>query len=111
QAVLVEFPIFIAVGAEPGAAVVMPFIGEAHGDAVALPGPHFLDQTIIMFLGPFASQEGDDLLPPRNELRAVAPAAVRAVSQRHPVRITAVPAILGGTRLLRGGFGGEGRQR
>ena len=39
QAVLVELPVLVAVAAEPLAAVVVPFIGEAHGDAVAREGP------------------------------------------------------------------------
>ena len=34
QAVLVEFPILVAVAAEPAPAVVVPFIGEPHRDAV-----------------------------------------------------------------------------
>jgi hypothetical protein len=34
QAMLVEFPVLVAVAAEPVAAVVMPFIGKAYGDAV-----------------------------------------------------------------------------
>jgi len=34
QAVLVELPILVAVAAEPVAAVVVPLIGKAYGDAV-----------------------------------------------------------------------------
>ena len=34
QAMFVEFPVLVAVAAEPVAAVVMPFIGKAYGDAV-----------------------------------------------------------------------------
>ena len=30
----IEFPLLVPVGAEPVAAVVMPLIGEAHGDAI-----------------------------------------------------------------------------
>src|SRR5438128_1988710 len=44
QASLVEFPVLVAVAAEPIATVVMPFVGEAHGDAVVTEGPEFLDQ-------------------------------------------------------------------
>src|SRR4029077_2048058 len=47
QAVLVEFPILVAVAAEPIAAVVMPFIGKAHGDAVLAERPDFLDQAVV----------------------------------------------------------------
>lgn len=34
QAALVKFPILIAIGPEPIAAVVMPFIGKAYRDAI-----------------------------------------------------------------------------
>ena len=39
QALLVEFPVLVAVAAEPVAAVVVPFIGEAHGDAIVRETP------------------------------------------------------------------------
>ena len=39
QAVVVELPVLVAVGAEPVAGVVAPFVGEAHGDAVAVVAP------------------------------------------------------------------------
>src|SRR3546814_4428959 len=34
QAVRVEFPVLVAVAAEPGAMLVLPFVGEAHCDPV-----------------------------------------------------------------------------
>jgi hypothetical protein len=34
QSMLVEFPVLVAVAAEPVAAVVVPLIGKAYGDAV-----------------------------------------------------------------------------
>ena len=39
QAVVVEFPEFVAVTAEPLARVIMPFVLEAHGDATVVEGP------------------------------------------------------------------------
>ena len=39
QAVFGELPVLVAIGAEPGAAVVVKLIGKAHGDAVAGKGP------------------------------------------------------------------------
>ncbi len=44
QAMLIEFPVFVAVAAEPISAVVMTFIGKTYGDAVLAEGPDFLDQ-------------------------------------------------------------------
>src|SRR6185437_8579964 len=44
QAVLVEFPVLDVVAAQPVAAIVVPFIGEAHRDAVVPERPDFLDE-------------------------------------------------------------------
>ena len=60
QSVFVELPVFVAVGAEPVAVVVMPFVGEAHGDPVSVEGPQFFDQAVVEFLAPFAGEEFDD---------------------------------------------------
>src|SRR5262249_61899072 len=54
QALLVEFPFLVAVGAEPVPGIVLPLIGEAHRDAVVLPGPELLDQAVLQLLVPFA---------------------------------------------------------
>src|SRR5271166_5307692 len=51
QAVLVEFPVLVAVAAEPMTAVVVPFIGEANGDAVLAESPDFLDQAVVELAG------------------------------------------------------------
>jgi hypothetical protein len=58
QAVVGEFPILVAVAAEPVARIVAPFIGEAYRDAFAVEGPDLLDRPIIELLVPFARQEG-----------------------------------------------------
>ncbi len=60
QPVGVELPVLVAIGAEPAAAVVAIFIGEADGDAVAGMGPDFLDQPVVELARPFARQEGFD---------------------------------------------------
>ena len=46
QAMFVEFPVLIAVAAEPVAAVVMPLIGEAHGNAILAKSPDLLCDTV-----------------------------------------------------------------
>ena len=70
----VELPVLVAVAAEPAAAVVMPFVGEAHGNAVVTERPDLLDQAIVELALPFARQELLDLLAPLQKLRAVPPA-------------------------------------
>src|SRR5215471_10740979 len=111
QAVLVEFPVFVAVAAIPMPAIVMPFIGEAHGDAVFAKGPDFLDEAVVEFAIPLARQERFDCLTALGEFRAVSPPAVDRVSEGDPGGISRIPCVFGHTRLLRGGFGGERRKR
>src|SRR5580692_9575374 len=104
QAVRVEFPVLIAVAAEPASRIVAPFVGEANGDAVLMKGPEFLDQPIVELAVPFAGQKRLDRGPALKELGAVSPPAVFRISERHARRVTGVPGVLGPTRLLRRGF-------
>src|SRR4051795_725949 len=69
QPLVVELPVLVAVTSKPAAAVVVPFIGEAHRDAVVAERPYFLDQTVIEFAIPFTRQERFDRLAPLQELR------------------------------------------
>src|SRR5437588_4105865 len=75
QTILVEVPILVAVTAKPIAAVVVPFIGEAHRDAIVAKRPDFLDQAIIELPAPFPREERFDGLASLQELGAIAPAA------------------------------------
>ncbi|MFK4642342.1 hypothetical protein ABIF96_000916 [Bradyrhizobium ottawaense] len=68
QPVLVELPLLIAVGAIPLAARVVPFVLEAHGDAVLVEGPEVLDQAVVLLLLPFAGEERDDGLAALQDL-------------------------------------------
>lgn len=104
QADGIELPVLVAVSAKPLTAVVMIFIGETHGDAVAGEGPEFLDESIIEFTRPFALQERLDFRAAAQELGTVAPAAVGCIGQGDPRRIAAVPRVLGRTNLLDGTF-------
>ena len=76
QPVFVELPVFVAVGAVPLTVFVMPFVGKAHGDAVVVMGPEFLDQAVLLLALPLAGEEVADLLAAARELAAVAPLAV-----------------------------------
>ena len=58
QAVLIELPKLIAIGAKPVAAVVMPFVGEPHRHPVVAKPPQLLDEPVVELLVPFAGQEG-----------------------------------------------------
>ena len=111
QAVLVELPVLVAVAAEPVAAVVVPFVGEAHRDAVVAKRPDLLDQPVVELALPLARQEGDDGVAALEEFRAVAPAAVERVGERDALGIARVPGVFGHACLLGGGLGVERRKR
>src|SRR6185312_59038 len=111
QAGLVERPVLIAITAEPVTGVVMPFVGEAHSDAWATHGPHFLDQSIFQFAGPLTPEKSQRSGATVDKLRAIAPSRVFAVAQYHPARVATVPRVFGQTHLLRGSFERERRQR
>src|SRR4051794_13190461 len=58
QAVVVELPVLIAVGAPPAAVRVVPFVLEAYGDAVAGERPEILAQDVVELPLPLANEEG-----------------------------------------------------
>src|ERR1700704_1151349 len=95
QAVFIEFPILVSVGAQPVAGVVMAFISEAHGDAISVMGPEFFDEPIVQFPAPLAFQECNDLLPSGRELGAVSPARIDGIRQRYFFGIARIPAVFG----------------
>src|SRR5271166_343054 len=109
QPVLVEFPVFVAVTAEPMTAVVVPFVGEANGYAVLTESPDLLDQAVVELTVPLARQERLYGLTALEKFRAVAPAAVARVGDRDAGRIARIPCVLGEADFLCSGLGGEGR--
>src|SRR5262249_52827600 len=60
QPLVVELPVLVAVGSEVLAAVVVPFVGEPHGDAIAGERPELLDQAVVQLAVPFPREELDD---------------------------------------------------
>src|SRR5262249_31369888 len=111
EAVLVELPVFVAVGAKPIPGVVVPLVGETNRDAVALESPEFLDEAIVQLLVPLAGKELVAGFATGQKLRAVAADAVRGVSQGDLFRVARIPGILGQADLFGGGLGIEWRKR
>src|ERR1700729_3843759 len=60
QAVPVELPLLIAIGAIPLAVRIVPLILKAHRDAIVVERPETLNQAIVMFFRPFAREKSDD---------------------------------------------------
>src|SRR5258705_6715513 len=60
EALRIEFPVLVAIGAEPVTEVVMPFVGKTDGNAVALKCPQLLDEPVIQLLAPLAGEERND---------------------------------------------------
>src|SRR6478752_1987430 len=111
QAVLVELPLLVAVGAMPLAGIVVPFILKAHGDAIVVERPEILDQAILVLPSPFTGEKGDDGGAAFKDFRTVTPTAVLGIGQRHAHGIARIPGVFGHARLLGGGLSGEGRKR
>src|SRR5262245_16445375 len=96
---LIELPVLVAVGPEPVARVVVPFIRKAHGDAIPVAGPELLDEPVVELPGPLAHEELPDGLAAGEELGAVAPHAVGRVRERYALRVARVPGVLGHLHL------------
>src|SRR5258708_18795195 len=109
DAVFVEFPVFVSVGAVPVAGVVVALVGEAHGDAGSVEGPEFLDEAIVEFAAPFSGEELDDFFATVDELGAISPLAVYRVGEGDLFGIAGVPSVFGFAYFLGGGFAGEWR--
>src|SRR5215471_5198315 len=108
---LIEFPVLVAVTAKPAAAIIMPFVGETHRDAVLAERPNFLDQAVVKLMVPLARQERFDGSAALKKFRAIAPATIGCIGKRDASRVACVPRIFGHSHLLCGGLGCEGRER
>ena len=76
-------------------AVVMPFVGEAHGNAIVVKGPNLLDEPVVELAVPLARQERLDGLAALEKLRAVPPAAIGCVGERDASGIARIPSVFG----------------
>jgi hypothetical protein len=110
QAVVVELPVFVAIGAIPLAVGVMEFIFEADCYTMAGEGPEFLFEFIVEFALPFAGEELNDLLSAIEEFGAVAPFGIGGIGERYFFGVTGIPGIFGQLDFLGGGFGREWRK-
>src|SRR2546423_14915777 len=84
QAIAIKLPVLVAIGAEPIPRIIMPFIGEPHGDAVCVVSPKLFDQPVVEFFGPLAFQKLDDLGSSRPGTGAVFPTRNRRISEELP---------------------------
>src|SRR6266404_7738847 len=110
EAVRIELPILVAVRSVPMSRIVVPLVGETHGDAMSFEGPQLFDQAIVQLLRPLACKKRDDLLPSAHEFCAVSPAGIDRVGQRHLLRIARIPGIFRQTDLLDGCLPSKWRQ-
>src|SRR5262249_34610161 len=101
----------VAIRAMPLAARITPLILEPHRNPIVVESPEILDQAVVELLLPFAGEERLDRLAPREELRAVAPAAILGISERDAFGIARIPCVFRHARLLRCGLSGERRKR
>ena len=106
----IELPVLVAMAAPPLAVSVMPFIFEAHRDAVPRESPQRFPEPVVLLPLPFALQELHHFGPPMEKHIAIPPLGILRVSQRHPFRIPAVRSVLGRLDLFEGGFFSKGRK-
>ena len=95
EAVIVELPVLVAVGAEPVVAVVVELVGKAHGDAVARKCPH-LDQPVVEFT---TKADASEMCPVRSGPKA----DMEAERPHRPERLAdsrTYPRTFGGVVLL-----------
>src|SRR6266566_1575686 len=111
QTIVAKLPILIAVGAEPIPGVVVPFVSEAHGNAISGVRPELFDEPVVQLFRPFAFQKLDDFLPSTQKLRPVSPARIDCVSECNLFRIARIPSIFGQANLLDGSLTIEWRHR
>src|SRR5256885_15916326 len=112
QAIAIKLPVLVAIGAEPIPRIIMPFIGEPHGDAVCVVSPKLFDQPVVEFFGPLAFQKLDDLGSSSRELGAVSPAWISRIGESHLFRITRISSVFGRGGFFNGRFtGGRGEGR
>ena len=62
ESVFVELPIFIAVGTEPVAGIIMPFVSKPDSNSVVSKSPKLFDKTVVQFFKPLTCQELYDRL-------------------------------------------------
>src|SRR5215831_1227156 len=51
EPILGELPVFIAIGPEPIARVIMPLIRKAHRNAGVMKGPELFDEAVVQLFG------------------------------------------------------------
>jgi hypothetical protein len=73
QAIVIEFPQFVAIGSVPLAGCIVPLVFEAHGNPVFTESPQRFLQTVIQLFGPFPLEERFDFFAALEELGAIAP--------------------------------------
>ena len=91
--------------------IIVPFVSEAHRDAIAVVRPKFLDQPIVQFSGPLPCEKFDDLLSPVRKFSAISPARIDGVSKRDFSWIARIPAVLCQTDLLDRSLASKRRER
>jgi hypothetical protein len=49
QAIVVEFPILVAIGAIPVSRIIVPLVGKAYGNTVVRKSPKLFDQAVVEY--------------------------------------------------------------
>src|SRR4029077_15156238 len=76
QTIVAKLPILVAIRAEPIPRVVVPFVGEAHGNTIFGECPELFDEPVVQLFRPFAFQKLNDFLSSIRKLSPISPARI-----------------------------------
>src|SRR5579862_7038194 len=111
DAVFVELPVFVSIGAVPVAGVVVALVGKTNGDAGSIEGPKFLDEAVVELAAPLSGEELDDLFAAVDKLRAVSPLAIYRIDESDLFGVAGVPSVFRFADLCGCGFASERRDQ
>src|SRR5579862_7587337 len=73
QTLFVEFPILVAVSAEPVSRVIVVFVCEAHCNSIAIECPQLFDEPVVQFSRPLSCEKCNNLFSAGRKFSAVSP--------------------------------------
>jgi len=107
QSAGLEFPVFVPVGPIPIPGVVARFVREANSDSVPVERPQLLDKAILQFFGPLPREKRENLRPPSEKFRAIAPVTILRVATCYLLWISGIPFIFDSADPQNGRLSGE----
>ena len=100
DAISIEGPVFIPIGAIPLPSIIMELILEVHRDGVVVEGEQILPQAVPLLHLPFLGEKFDDGISALEEVVSVAPNTVLRVALGNLLWVLCVPVVFGYLHFL-----------